>query len=73
MITIDWRLSLISLFVFPVVGGLTAKLGKKIRRTTRYAQDRAADLNQILQESITGHNVVKSFGAEDSNRIDFCW
>ena len=46
MITIDWRLSLISLFVFPVVGGLTAKLGKKIRRTTRYAQDRAADLNR---------------------------
>lgn len=71
MITIDWRLSLISVFVFPVVGGLTAKLGKKIRRTTRYAQDKAADLNQILQESITGHNVVKSFGAEDfeSNRF----
>ena len=39
MITIDWRLSLISLIVFPVVAGLTAKLGKTIRRTTRYAQD----------------------------------
>ncbi|HJY04762.1 MAG TPA: ABC transporter transmembrane domain-containing protein [Bryobacteraceae bacterium] len=71
MVTIDWRLSLISLGIFPVVGGLTAKLGRRIRRTTRYAQDRAADLNQILQESITGHNVVKSFGAEDfeSNRF----
>jgi subfamily B ATP-binding cassette protein MsbA len=71
MITIDWRLSLISLGIFPVVAGLTAKLGRRIRRTTRYAQDRAADLNQILQESITGHTVVKSFGAEDfeSNRF----
>lgn len=71
MISIDWRLSLISLLVVPVVGGLTARLGRKIRRTTRYAQDRAADLNQILQESISGHNVVKSFGAEDfeSNRF----
>ena len=31
----------------------------------------AADLNQILQETITGHHVVKSFGAEDfeSNRF----
>ena len=65
MISIDWRLSAISLLVVPVVGGLTAKLGRKIRRTTRYAQDRAADLNQILQEAISGHNVVKSFGAED--------
>ncbi|HXR76365.1 MAG TPA: ABC transporter transmembrane domain-containing protein [Bryobacteraceae bacterium] len=71
MISIDWRLSLISLGIFPVVAGLTAKLGRRIRRTTRYAQDRAADLNQILQESITGHTVVKSFGAEDfeSNRF----
>ena len=71
MISIDWRLSAISLLVVPVVGGLTAKLGRKIRRTTRYAQDRAADLNQILQEAISGHNVVKSFGAEDfeSNRF----
>jgi ATP-binding cassette, subfamily B, bacterial MsbA len=71
MISIDWRLSLISLLVVPVVGGLTAKLGRKIRRTTRYAQDCAADLHQILQEAISGHNVVKSFGAEDfeSNRF----
>jgi subfamily B ATP-binding cassette protein MsbA len=71
MVSIDWRLSLISLLIVPVVAGLTAKLGRKIRRTTRYAQDRAADLNQILQESISGHSVVKSFGAEDfeSNRF----
>jgi ATP-binding cassette, subfamily B, bacterial MsbA len=71
MISLDWRLSLISLLVVPVVGGLTAKLGRRIRRTTRYAQDRAADLNQILQETISGHHVVKTFGAEDfeSNRF----
>jgi ATP-binding cassette, subfamily B, bacterial MsbA len=71
MVSIDWRLSLISLLVVPVVGGLTAKLGRKIRSSTRYAQDRAADLHQILQEAISGHSVVKSFGAEDfeSNRF----
>jgi subfamily B ATP-binding cassette protein MsbA len=28
-------------------------------------QDRTASLNQILQETISGHQVVKSFGAED--------
>ncbi len=65
MITIDWRLSLISLVVFPVVALLTVRLGRRIRRTTRYAQDMAAGLNQILQETVTGHQVVKSFGAED--------
>jgi subfamily B ATP-binding cassette protein MsbA len=65
MVTIDWKLSLISLIVFPVVAFLTVRLGRRIRRTTRQAQDMAAGLTQILQETITGHQVVKSFGAED--------
>ena len=57
--------------MFPVVAILTVRLGKRIRRTTRNAQNMAADLNQILQETITGHHVVKSFGAEafESNRF----
>ena len=65
MISIDWKLSLISLLVFPIVAFLTVRLGRRIRSTTRYAQDMAAGLNQILQETISGHQVVKSFGAED--------
>lgn len=65
MISIDWKLSLISLVVFPIVAFLTMRLGRRIRRTTRHAQDMAAGLNQILQETISGHQVVKSFGAED--------
>jgi len=65
MITINRELSLISLLVFPVVALLTVGLGRRIRRTTRHAQDMAAGLTQILQETISGHQVVKSFGAED--------
>lgn len=65
MISINWRLSFISLLVLPVVAVLTVRLGKRVRRTTRHAQDMAAGLNQILQETLSGHQVVKSFGAED--------
>ncbi len=65
MVSIDWKLSLICLIVFPVVAFLTMRLGRRIRKTTRHAQDMAAGLNQILQETISGHQVVKSFGAED--------
>ena len=65
MISIDWKLSLIALLVFPVVAILTVGLGRRIRRSTRHAQDMAASLTQILHETITGHQVVKSFGAED--------
>ena len=65
IILLNWRLSLISLLVFPVVALLTTRLGRRIRKTTRQVQDRTAGLSQILQETISGHHVVKSFGAED--------
>ena len=71
VIQMDWRLALASLTVLPFVLIPTLRIGRKIRRTTRRAQDDAAELNQILQETISGHQVVKSFGTEDieSNRF----
>lgn len=60
----DWRLALFSLTLFPFVLLPTARLGKRIRRTSRKTQDAAGDLNQVLQEAIAGHQVVKAFGAE---------
>jgi ATP-binding cassette, subfamily B, bacterial MsbA len=60
----DWRLGLVSLTVLPFVLIPTARLGRRIRRTTRHAQDNTAELNQILQESLSGHQVVKAFGTE---------
>jgi len=67
----DWRLALGSLTLLPFVLLPTVRLGRRIRRTTRSAQDNAAELNQVLQETLSGHQVVKSFGAEDieSNRF----
>jgi len=67
----DWKLALGSLTLLPFVLLPTLRLGRRIRRTTRSAQDNAAELNQVLQETLSGHQVVKSFGAEDieSNRF----
>ncbi len=71
VIETDWKLALVSLTVLPFVLTPTARLGKRIRRTSRRAQDDTAELNQILQETISGHQVVKTFGTEEfeSNRF----
>jgi ATP-binding cassette, subfamily B, bacterial MsbA len=61
----DWKLALVSLTVLPFVLVPTIRLGRRIRRTTRSAQDDAAELNQVLQETLSGNQVVKSFGAEE--------
>jgi subfamily B ATP-binding cassette protein MsbA len=60
----DWKLALFALTLFPVALIPTARLGKKIRRTSRRTQDATGELNQVLQEAISGHQVVKAFGAE---------
>jgi subfamily B ATP-binding cassette protein MsbA len=60
----DWRLAAVSLTVLPFVILPTRQIGRRIRRTSRRTQDRQADLNQILQETLSGHMVVKAFGAE---------
>lgn len=67
----DWKLAVFSLTVLPFVLVPTARLGKRLRRTTRSAQDNAAELNQVIQETLSGHQVVKTFGAEEveSNRF----
>jgi ATP-binding cassette, subfamily B, bacterial MsbA len=67
----DWMLALVSLTVLPIVLVPTVRLGRRIRRTTRRAQDHTAELNEILQESIAGHHVVKSFGSEERESARF--
>ncbi|HYP12591.1 MAG TPA: ABC transporter ATP-binding protein [Bryobacteraceae bacterium] len=60
----DWKLGLVSLTILPIVVVPTLRIGRRIRRTTRSAQDHAGALNEILQETISGQQVVKSFGSE---------
>lgn len=61
----DWKLALVSLTLLPFVLVPTARIGKRLRRTTRRQQDDAAELSQILQETLSGQQVVKAFQAED--------
>jgi len=61
----DWKLAIVSLTVLPFVLVPTARIGRRIRGISRRTQDHAAELNEILQETLSGHNVVKAFGAEE--------
>src|SRR5688572_5740753 len=64
LLTIDWKLAVGSLIILPAVMYPVTRIGRRIRRTSRRTQDRQAELNQILQETLSGHMVVKAFGAE---------
>ena len=64
MITLDWKLSLLTLVVIPLVGQAMKIFGKKLKRNGTLIQERAADITSLLQESISSIRVVKSFVRE---------
>ena len=68
---IKWELALLSLGVLPVAIVPIIKFGSKIRRRGTRAQERRAEVNTILQETITGIRVVKAFGMEEYEKRRF--
>ncbi|HEV2178627.1 MAG TPA: ABC transporter ATP-binding protein [Terriglobia bacterium] len=60
----DWRLALASLILVPFVVFPSSSIGRYIRASSRFSQDRMAELNHILQETFSGIRIVKAFGME---------
>lgn len=67
----SWRLALVSLMVVPPSVALIVWLGKKLRRRSTITQERMADLNSILQETLTGIRLVKAFSMEEFEKKKF--
>mgnify|MGYP000898030406 CR=1 FL=1 len=72
MIVLDWKLSLLTLVVIPLVGQAMKVFGRKIKRNGTVIQERMADITSLLQESISSIRVVKSFVREDYEIKRFC-
>ena len=72
MVVLDWKLSLLTLVVIPLVGQAMKIFGRKIKRNGTIIQERMADITSLLQESISSIRVVKSFVREDYEIKRFC-
>lgn len=64
MFYLDWKLTLITLITVPLVGQAMNIFGKKLKQSGTVIQERLADINSLLQESISAVRVVKSFVRE---------
>ncbi len=58
------QLAVLCFFVAPVIVVPIVQFGRRIRRTTHRSQERMADLSTILEETIRGVRIVKSFTME---------
>ncbi len=65
------RLAWVLLLFVPVVISSARRIGKRVRQTTRRGQDKLAEIQNILHETITGNSIVKAFGMElwEANRF----
>jgi len=64
VIVLGHKLALVLLIFVPFVIVSAGKIGRRVRSTTRKGQDKLADIQNILHESITGNRIVKAFGME---------
>ena len=65
VIVLGHKLAIVLLIFVPFVIFSAGKIGRRVRTTTRKGQDKLADIQNILHESIAGNRIVKAFGMED--------
>lgn len=62
---ISAKLTLMALIIVPVLGGTLAPLLKKLRKGNRRKGNQHGEMTSVVQESVSGIRLVKSFGAEN--------
>jgi len=68
---LNWKLSLITLVVLPLVTWIIRIAGRTLKRLNQETLELNAKLTQELEESIRGHQVTKVFDAQDFEKNRF--
>ena len=64
VIVLGGRLSWALLLFVPVVISSARRIGRSVRTRTRTGQDKLAEIQNILHETVTGNRIVKAFNTE---------
>ncbi len=64
VIRLGGHLSWALLLFIPVVVTSSRKIGREVRTRTRSGQDKLAEIQNILHETVTGNRIVKAFNTE---------
>jgi ATP-binding cassette, subfamily B, bacterial MsbA len=64
VIVFGGKLAWILLLFVPVVVASSRKIGSQVRRSTRLGQDKLAEIQNLLHETIIGNQIVKAFNME---------
>jgi len=71
MVVLDWRLSLLTFLVLPLMGVATAMWRSRAREAYRWTRRSQSRVTGTLSENIAGVRVVQSFSREERNYHHF--
>jgi len=71
MLSLEWRLTLLSLACVPAISFAIAHSGERLRRLAREVQRLLGTLNAFLQERLSGIETVQLFGMEQREAANF--
>lgn len=59
------KLALVSILLLPLISFPIVKVGKILRKLSKRSQEKMADINSLIYETILGVRIVKAFNMED--------
>ncbi|NMB12477.1 MAG: ABC transporter ATP-binding protein [Firmicutes bacterium] len=71
LLSLHWKLALITLVTFPMLLYAANLYGGRLRRLSRAVQERVANLSAILQESLAGIRIIQAFTMEEHEQERF--
>src|SRR5436853_278975 len=71
VVLLGGRLAWVLVLFVPFIIYSAGRIGRRVRHTTRRGQDKLADIQNILHETITGNRIVKAFSMESWEAMRF--
>jgi len=71
LILLSWKLTLLAALVLPLVFGFIYLMGKKLRKYSVRSQEKMADVNSVLEETVSNIRIVKAYAMEKFETAKF--
>ncbi|HHI82683.1 MAG TPA: ABC transporter ATP-binding protein, partial [Rhizobiales bacterium] len=65
MFWLDWLMSVVVLFVYPLAAAPIAIIGTRLRKVAKRTQTRLGDMTSMLSEKLAGARLIKTYRLED--------
>ncbi len=71
LVLLSWKLTLLAAVVLPLVFSFIWFMGKKLRKYSARTQEKMADVNAVLEETVTNIRIVKGYAMENFEKAKF--